>query len=73
MMVSLTRALGLALLFCPVSRAFLTITSMLYGILMSELNIAETECGIGRFREPHTMFTMGPCIVIAIFGSLGTP
>ena len=32
--------------------------SMFYSIFVSELNVPNPECGVGRFREPHTAFTM---------------
>jgi hypothetical protein len=58
MAVKIHFSLGLLLLFAPASRAFLTMASLFYGLFESELAIPSPECGVGRFREPHTVFTM---------------
>jgi hypothetical protein len=51
-------SLGLLLFFVPASTAILTLSSMAYTLAMSDLKIGSRECGIGRFREPDTVFTM---------------
>ena len=45
--------------------AILTLASMAYGLLVSELNVRDDMCGIGRFREPHTVFSKF-CLCVAL-------
>jgi hypothetical protein len=58
MLARLNVSISLLLLFVPASRAILTISSIIYTLANSELKIGSRECGIGRFREPDTVFTM---------------